>query len=214
MPSFPLLINNQFDQNLDIFSYQIPSGASASNPSTLYPTYTKVGSVPAHSQQKYTPTDSPECLEFARQSDGFPLASIVTSGSAAASAVGATNVSAGSSVTITSANEQVANAALAFYKSYKALPYSPNALQVNNIIINAQNLLQQQGLLDKWFSDNNTGFNYSNFVSVAHWADNDARAWVGTYYCYSPEAPQLSKQLVLPQTLSGGNCRVPSGRVH
>src|ERR1039457_276062 len=133
MPSSPLLIDNQYDQALDIFSFEIPSGASASNPSSLYPTYTKIGSVPANKQQPFAVAPRLQYLEFARQSDGLPLASIILDGSA--TAPGPTAVTtAGQTLTINSTNEKAAIAAFAFYKSYKALPYSPNALQVNNII--------------------------------------------------------------------------------
>ena len=51
---------------------------------------------------------------------------------------------AGQTLTINSTNEKAALAAFAFYKSYKALPYSPNALQVNNIIIDNKTLMQQR----------------------------------------------------------------------
>ena len=142
-----------------------------------------------------------EYLEFARQSDGLPLASIVTGGSVPPQASALATISG--TIIISSANETAANAAFAFYKSYKALPYSPNALQVNNIIINNQNLMQQKVLLNKWFADNKTGFDYSNFASITHWAENDVRAWVGTYYCYSPQPPESFIPLVLPKTLTG-----------
>jgi hypothetical protein len=156
MPSSPLRIVNQYSQALDIFLYDIPSGASPSNPSSLYPTYTKVGSVPAQTTQTYQPTQPVEYLEFARQSDGMPLASIITGGSAppGPSAVGNTS---GATVIISLANEKAANAAFAFYKSYKALPYSPNALQVNNVLINNQNLMQQKDLLNKWVAVEKVG---------------------------------------------------------
>ena len=202
MPSSPLLIDNQYDQALDIFSYEIPSGASASNPSSLYPTYTKIGSVPANTQQPFAVAPRLQYLEFARQSDGLPLASIILDGSA--TAPGPTAVTtAGQTLTINSTNEKAALAAFAFYKSYKALPYSPNALQVNNIIIDNKTLMQQEDLLNTWFAANKTGFDYSNFASVTHWADTDPRAWVGTYYCYNPDPPKSSLPLVLPKTLYG-----------
>ena len=58
-------------------------------------------------------------------------------------------------------------------------------------------------MLNQWFTTNKTGFDYSAFCSVLHWAENDGRAWIGTYYCYSPESPQLAANLVLPKTLTG-----------
>jgi len=51
--------------------------------------------------------------------------------------------------------------------------------------------MQQEDLLNTWFAANKTGFDYSNFASATHWADTDPRAWVGTYYCYNPDPPNL-----------------------
>src|SRR4051812_44226035 len=71
-------VDNQFGQALDIYSFTVPQGASASDPSTLYPLYTKVGSAPANAKSVYTPTQALEDLTFVLVATGQPVATVVT----------------------------------------------------------------------------------------------------------------------------------------
>src|SRR5687768_5769097 len=98
-------IDNKYNQRLDIYSYEVPAKATASDPNTLYPIYSKVGSIPANTKQDYTPEKSLVYLSFVRQSDGFPLKSAVT------------NILTDTNVTISNSDETAATAAFAFYKS-------------------------------------------------------------------------------------------------
>ncbi|MBU6953463.1 hypothetical protein [Hahella sp. HN01] len=188
-------IDNQYSEALDIYTFTVPSGASADSPSTMYPVYTKVDSVAANSKKTYTPSNPLENLSFARQSDGMPLLNQVT------------NILGDTNVTITADDLTSAQKAFAFYQAYKGSPYSPNALAVNDIILNNSDLTQQNQKLNQWFSDNNVGFDYNTFSSVSYWAENDVRAWAGseglTLYCYNPQPPQPMIPLVLPKDSSG-----------
>jgi hypothetical protein len=40
------IVVNRSDNDLDIYSFTVPKLASASDPNSLYPNYTKVGSAP------------------------------------------------------------------------------------------------------------------------------------------------------------------------
>ncbi len=147
-------INNQLNQNLDIYTFTVPSGASVSNPETMYPIYTKVGTVNANDPKAtYIPSaDNPlENLSFAIQTTGLPVCNAVTN------ILGDTNIVIGTDA-ITNAQ-----AAFGFYQSYKGSPYSPAALQINGIILDNTDLTQQQSLLNAWFKTNNYPFDYGLF---------------------------------------------------
>ena len=96
-------IDNQYEEALDIFYYQAQAGASATNASSLYPLYVKAGTVAARTKEDFTPPDGASYLEFARQSDGFPVSSVVP------------DILNDTSISITDQDEQKAEKALAFY---------------------------------------------------------------------------------------------------
>ena len=184
-PSQPVVnVINQFNEDLNIYTFTVPSGATTNDPSTMYPIYTLVGSAPANQTTVYTPPASEplQYLNFARVSDGQPLASTVT------------NILNDSTITITSGDLTKSQTAFAFYQAYVGSPYSPTSLQINEIILNVTDLTQQKQQLNTWFQSNNAGFDYSNFSAVTHWAENDVRAWSGPsgkpLYCYSPDTPK------------------------
>ena len=150
-------INNQLNQNLDIYTFTVPSAASASDPQTMYPIYTKVSTVNANDPNAtYIPSaDNPlENLSFALQTNGMPVFNTVT------------NLLGNTNVVISADAVTTAQAAFSFYQSYKGSPYSPTSLQINGIILNNPDLTQQQNLLNAWFTSNKYPFNYGLFSSV------------------------------------------------
>ena len=195
MTNYAVHVNNQLDIALDIYTFTVPSGATTSNPETMYPVYTKVGSAAANTTSTYNPSEPLEKLAFVKQDTGMPVAEAVT------------NLLAESTVTITKDAPQTAQAALNFYTHYLGSPYSPQSLQFNDIILTQTDLTKQQDALNAWFKKNGMTFDYGLFSSVSYWADNDIRAWAGTsgktFYAYSPEPPKPIIPLVLPKNLVG-----------
>ena len=186
---------NQTGQDLDIYRFAVPQGASAANPATLYPTYTKVGSAARNATTHYTPSEPIEDLAFALVTTGQPVATVVTD------QVGQTTV------TITNASVTSGQKAFSFLQAYWGSPYSPASLALNDIVLTSTDLTQQQQQVNAWLTTNTDGFDYDLFAAVTYWAENDLRAWGGAHnaqlFCYDPAKPQPLIPLVLPTTSTG-----------
>ena len=193
--SYVVSVVNQTRNDLDIYTFTVPQGASAANPDTLYPSYTKVGTAARNATTRYTPSEPLEDLAFTLVDTGQPVATAVT------------NLLGSTTVTITDADVTSSEKAFAFLKDFWGSPYSPVSLAFTDIIMNATDLTQEQQQVDAWLTANKEGFSYALFSAVMYWAENDIRAWGGpiglTLYCYNPAPPQPLIPLVLPNTSTG-----------
>lgn len=184
------------DLNEDLIVYTTIDNSHI-DPNTLKPedfqqTYTQIGTVKGNASANINIGEALARLVFARSSDQFPVGLWVP------------NIIAPSgtqSYKVTSGSEESSKQAWAFYKKYIAEPYSPVALQFNEILLNADNIETLNTQIDNFFNSTPyKGCSYFAFSIVSYWAQNYLYGWSGVYYAY--EKPSDDLGYVFPDALS------------
>ncbi|GEM77083.1 hypothetical protein [Vibrio sagamiensis] len=161
-------------------------------PEDLQQTYTKIGTVKGNASASINIDEALARLVFARSDNQFPVGLWVPNFFAP---------SGTQSYTVTSESEEASNQAWAFYKMYIAEPYSPIALQFNEVLLNSDNIDTLNTQIDNFFSSTPyKGCSYFAFSIVSHWARNYLYGWSGVYYAYEMPSDELG--YVFPSELS------------
>jgi hypothetical protein len=186
--SYPFTVDNSYGQSVTVYltTCQPVSDPPSTDSSAYLPIYTSLGTVESGSGS-FSTSEPIARVVIARSADQFPLKLAV---------VDALNPPT-QSVTVASADEAVTDSCWTFYKSFASQPYSPVALQFNDLILNNNDPTQLNTQVAAFFSQNGyPGVDFGTFSIVSYWATNSLYAFPGSYYCYQPQT--ANSQFILP----------------
>ncbi|TWI42436.1 hypothetical protein IP92_05412 [Pseudoduganella flava] len=171
-------VTNTLPQALTVYTTTTPpvSDPPSTDPDAYTPIYTVLGTVAANSENTLDTGTLLSRIVIARQSDSFPVKLFVPD------ILGPLT----QPVSVGTADLDGTTAALKFYNDYIAQPYSPVALQFNEIVLDSANVGNLDAQVSALLVGNGyPGADYFGFSMVSYWANNALSAWPGTYYCYT-----------------------------
>src|SRR5262245_26351296 len=126
--TYPINVNSTYGNPVVVYTTlsNAPTNPPSTNPADYIPTYTELGTVAANGSGQFTTPASIARVVIARASDQFPLKLVM---------VNALHPDS-QTITIAAADETTAASGWTFYQQYASQPFSPVALNFNQLVAN------------------------------------------------------------------------------
>lgn len=187
-------LQNQLDISVCVYS-TFSQMASTAKPSLCaqdyYPIYTRLTEISAHSTATFETIETLSRLVITQSSNQFPVKLYIPD-----------FMDPMPATTVTVQDQQSCQQVWKFYQFYLSQPYSPLAVQFNEILLTEKNMTLLPSLISNLLNKNGYAGQFSDISLLHYWVQNYLYDFPGVYTCYQPKN-NIGGAFILPEQSSG-----------
>lgn len=173
------------------FSKVVPNTTPSLCANDYYPIYTRLTEIAAQSSATFETIETLSRLVISQSSNQFPIKLYVPD-----------FMDPTPSANITVQDQLSCQQAWKFYQFYLSQPYSPLAVQFNEILLTEKNMTLLPELISDLLSKNGYGGQFADISLLHYWVQNYLYDFPGVYTCYQPKN-NIGGAFILPEQSSG-----------
>jgi hypothetical protein len=187
-------LQNQLDIPICVYS-TFSKAAPSTTPSLCindyYPVYTRLTEIAAQSTATFETIETISRLVITQSTNQFPIKLYIPD-----------FMDPTPSTKIVLQDKLSCQQAWKFYQFYLSQPYSPLAVQFNEILLTEKNMILLPELINDLLKKNGYAGQFSDISLLHYWVQNYLYSFPGVYTCYQPKN-KIGGPFILPEQSSG-----------